>query len=320
MRAVEERDELEIETRLRAALQARSELVTHSTLRPGIPPNEHTAGVRTGRGSWWSWRRMWVPVTVAAALAGGVFVGAQLPSNSDKTEVGAGGQPGTAGSEGSQSAKSDVQAGSPANVGTVSFTLADGWQLTSISADAGCVTPKTRPVPASAGAAGTLPCGVDALYVKTDAAPTAWPLSTASSGTGWWPTAVDSASDIVCPTGQPGTGSQSGSGSSGSNSGGSNSGSGNKVKSSVLLRTSTDYALAASTTATSTTASPATAEYHEWAVTCTGGTGAQPMLWKLNAAPGATPPAQFAVATVVSVDPKYDTALLGMVGSLHQAS
>ncbi|MBS2534897.1 hypothetical protein KGQ20_19185 [Catenulispora sp. NF23] len=309
---MEERDELEIETRLRAALQARSELVTHSTLRPGIPPNEHTAGVRTGRESWWSWRRMWVPVTVAAALAGGVFVGAQLPSDSNKTEVGAGsGQPGVAGSEGSPSTKSDVAAGSPETVGTVSFTLADGWQLTPISATAGCVTPKTRPVPASAGSAGTLPCGVDALYLKTDAAPTAWPLSTASSGTGWWPTAVGSASDIVCPAGQSGTGSQSGSG---------NSGSGNKVKSSVLLRTSTDYALAAPTTTGSTTAAPTTAEYHEWAVTCSSGTGAQPMLWKLNAAPGATPPSQFAVATVVSVDPKYDTALLGMVGSLHQAS
>lgn len=311
MRAVEERDELEIETRLRAALQARSELVTHSTLRPGIPPNEHTAGARSRQESWWSWRRMWVPVTVAAALAGGVFVGAQLPSDSDKGQVSAGGPGGTAANPTENGAsKTDAGAGSAASVGTLDFTLADGWHVTSISATAGCVTPKARVVPEAGANPATLPCGVDALYLKTDVAPTAWPLSTASSSTGWWPTAVAAASDIVCPAPSAG---QSGSGSSGGQSGstGGSSGTGSaKVKTSTLLRSSTGYALAA----------PTTADYHEWAVTCTGGSGMTPMLWKLNAAPGAAPPSQFAVATVVSVDPQYDTALLGMVGSLHQAS
>jgi hypothetical protein len=310
---VEEQDELEIETRLRAALRARSELVTHSTLRPGIPPNEHTAGVRSGgRGAWWSWRRMWVPVTVAAALAGGVFVGAQLPSGStDKSQVSAGGQGGAQGvtssptgpadkggspspSLGGTSTPASAQAqGAAANVGTLDFTLADGWQLTAINGTSGCVTLKAHaaPVPAAAGSA-SLPCGVDALYLKTDAATDAWPLSTATNDTGWWPGSVSSASDIACPTAQSGSGAS------------------NTVKDSTALRSSAKYTLAEQTTA----------DYHEWAVTCDTGSGVRPMLWKLNASPGAATPAKFAVATVVSADPAYDSVLLGMVGSLHQAS
>jgi len=51
---VEQRDEQEIETRLRAAFLARSELVTHQTLRPGVPPNAHTAAKPTGRRGWGS--------------------------------------------------------------------------------------------------------------------------------------------------------------------------------------------------------------------------------------------------------------------------
>lgn len=320
MRAVEQRDELEIETRLRAALQARSELVTHSSLRPGIPPNEHTAGVRARRDAWWSWRRMWVPVTVAAALAGGVFVGAQLPSgSSDKTAVSPGGgvTPSVTASTGSTDSstppmQNQVAAATPANVGTLAFNLADGWQVTKISDTSGCVTPKTRPAPAAAADSAALPCGVDGLYLKADAAPTAWPLSTATKSTGWWPAAVDAASDITCPAAQ--------SGSTGTAK--------DTVKDSVLLRSSTKYALTAQAAQTgqaaqdgqNAPAAQATAEYHEWAVTCDTGSGVQPMLWKLNAAPGAAAPATFAVATVVSADPEYDSALLGMVGSLHQAS
>jgi hypothetical protein len=131
---------------------------------------------------------------------------------------------------------------------------------------------------------------VDALYVKTDATPDAWPLSTATEDAGWWPAAVGSASDIVCPTAKPGAG--------------------DTVKDSVALRSSAKYALAAQTTA----------DYHEWAVTCAAGSGVRPMLWKLNASAGASAPGKFAVAAVVSADPAYDPVLLGMVGSLHQAS
>ena len=306
---MEQQDELEIETRLRAALQARSELVTHSTLRPGIPPNEHTAGVRAKRDAWWSWRRMWVPVTVAAALTGGVFVGAQLPSDSGgKTVVssGAGGDgsssPATTGTStgAAPTPAQNVQAvGSPASVGTLDFTLADGWQVTKISATSGCVTlknPKPAPVAAGSDNADALPCGVDGLYLKTDATPAAWPLSTATRATGWWPGEVSSASDIVCPVAK---------------SGGSD-----MVKDSVSLRSTPKYGLDAQ----AGQAAQATAEFHEWAVTCDSGLGVQPMLWKLNAAPGAPAPAKFAVATVVSADPEYDSALLGMVGSLHQSS
>jgi hypothetical protein len=296
---VEQQDELEIETRLRAALQARSELVTHSTLRPGIPPNEHTAGVRARRESWWSWRRMWVPVTVAAALAGGIFVGAQLPSGSSTNTA----SPGSGGgsSEPSKGSTTPVQvaptAGTPQSIGTLGFTVAAGWQFTSTSKTSACVTPNSHPVLASMDNAAALPCGVDALYLKTDATAGTWPLSTASKDTGWWPASVSSASDIVCPAAQPGSAAD-------------------MVKASMLLRSSDKYELAAQTGQ----ATQPTADYHEWAVTCDTGPGVQPMLWKLNAAPGAAAPATFAVATVVSANPQYDSALLGMVGSLHQTS
>lgn len=300
MRAVEERDELEIETRLRTALQARSELVTHSTLRPGIPPNEHTAGVRAKRDAWWSWRRMWVPVTVAAALAGGVFAGAQLPSDSGSgnavspgSSAGSTGGPSTGGvptGSNPTAAQNAGQAGTASNLGTIGFTLADGWQLTSLSSTTGCVTLKTRPAPTPVAAgAQALPCGVDGIYLASAATATTWPLSTAAKDTGWWPAGAASASAITCPGA---------------------SGSSDMVKTSVLLRSSPKYALAGSTTAV----------YDEWAVTCATGSGAQPMLWKLNAAPGAPAPTTFAVAAVVSVDPANDSALLGMVSSLHQAS
>jgi hypothetical protein len=300
---VEEQDELEIETRLRAALQARSELVTHSTLRPGIPPNEHTAGLRSGRQSWWSWRRLWVPVTVAAALAGGVFAGAQLNSgsNNGQTTSAANGfgnttaPPSSGNGAGSTTpVQNAVTAGAAQNVGTLSVTVADGWQLTPLTPTSGCVTLKTRPAATPAadtsGAAAALPCGVDGLYLKSDATSAAWPLSTATSATGWWPGQTASASGLACPAVQPV--------------------SGNQVKDSELLRSSTTYTLAAKTTA----------DFHEWAVTCDTGSGVQPMLWKLHPAAGTPAPTGYAVAAVVSADPEYDSALLGMVGSLHQAS
>jgi hypothetical protein len=256
---------------------------------------------------------LWVPVTVAAALGGGVFVGAQLPSDSDKT-VSSGSQPGgevsglgtsnapSGASTGGTptSAQSPQAVGSPAKVGSVGFTLADGWQVTPTSTTSACVTLKTspKPTPAGSGSAAALPCGVDGLYLKTDAVPTAWPLSTATKDTGWWPAAssASDASDIVCPVAKPGSSDQ--------------------VKDSVLLRSTAKYALADQTGQ----ASPLTADYHEWAVVCDSGLGVRPMLWKLNAAPGAATPAKFTVATVVSADPQYDSALLGMVGSLHPSS
>jgi invasion protein IalB len=91
------------------------------------------------------------------------------------------------------------------------------------------------------------------------------------------------------------------------------------VKSSTLLRSTAKYALAGQVGQTEQ-ASPVTADYHEWAVVCDSGHGVQPMLWKLNVAPGAAAPATYTIATVVSADPQYDSALLGMVGSLHPSS
>ena len=318
MRAVEQRDELEIETRLRAALQARSELVTHSTLRPGIPPNEHTAGVRAKHDSWWSWRRLWAPVTVAAALAGGVFVGAQLPSGSDKDQTSAtsgttpnavGGlstgatevsQAGTTAPGGTSTGTSTTSA--KVTLNTVAFDVAGGWQVTNLDDTDACVTPKTRLAPKpygtapGAGGKSVMPCGVDALYVKIDATPNTWPLNAVTKATGWWQGTVDSATEILCPSAK--------------------SGSSDLVKESTVLRTSPKYPLGGE----NGTATQATAEYHEWAVTCESGAGVQPMLWKLNAAGGGATSGESVVAMVISADPQYDSALLGMVGTLHQAS
>ena len=301
---MEQQDELEIETRLRAALQARSELVTHSTLRPGVPPNEHTAGAKAARGAWWSWRRLLVPATVAAALAGGVFVGAALPHDSDKT-VSSGGPGGSTPAPGGSSGpnyqgQSPAVSGTEASLNTLRFTLAAGWQVAPIDTTSACVLPKSRAVPSAGetapaagkgagGGAAALPCGVDALYLKTDATAGAWPLSAVGQATGWWPGTVASASAITCPAARPDAK--------------------NAVKNSVMLRSSAKYVLSPQVTA----------EYHEWAVTCASGSGARPMLWKLDTA-GTAPATTSVVATVVSSDPAYDSALLGMVGSLHLAS
>jgi hypothetical protein len=331
VRAVEQREELEIETRLRAALVARSELVTHSTLRPGIPPNEHTAGLKSRRAGLWSWRRFLVPVTVAAALGGGVFVGAQLNDKGSADKVGAGGTggqfsqhpPTTTSAPNAQSTQPSAQAVQPpaeASVGALRFTPADGWQVTAIDATSACVAPKaagatgtgagTSTVTSTATgtstsapkSSSTLPCGLDALYLKSDAAADAWPRSTATKATGWWPKAVDAPSEIVCPAAK-----QTAS---------------NHVTDSVSLRSSAKYVLGAGTQAAD--AQPAgpqpTAVYHEWAVTCDQGAGLRPMLWELSPAGGAAGTGKTAVATVVSADPAFDAALLGMVGTLHLAS
>ncbi|GAA1989534.1 hypothetical protein [Catenulispora subtropica] len=328
---MEQRDELEIETRLRAALTARSELVTHSTLRPGIPPNEHTAGLKAKRAGLWSWRRFLVPATVAAALVGGVFVGAQLPDDKSNT-VGAGSggtsvpgstapstaaapdtqatQPSAQGAPSTESSQSatPTPAAAETSVATLHFALADGWQVAPLDATSACVTPKAKAAGAApsgasttgagggaAAAAAGLPCGVDALYLKSDAASDAWPRSTATKATGWWPKAVDAASDITCPTAKPG--------------------SADKVQDSMPLRSSAKYVLGGA----GSSAGAQTAVYHEWAVTCDQGSGVRPMLWELVPAGGTAGGPKAAVVTVVSSDPAYDAALLGMVGSLHLA-
>ena len=56
---------------------------------------------------------------------------------------------------------------------------------------------------------------------------------------------------------------------------------------------------------------------------CLGAALVLPAAHAQGAAPsdaGAPAPAEYAVAMVVSADPAYDSALLGMVASLHQAS
>ncbi|NUP47374.1 MAG: hypothetical protein HOW97_08670 [Catenulispora sp.] len=321
---MEQREELEIETRLRAALAARSELVTHSTLRPGIPPNEHTAGLKTQRAGLWSWRRFLVPVTVAAALGGGVFVGSQLSdkSGSQANGAAAGGYPprvtsstGAPSTEATQPSAQGVPnvAVAEGSVGALRFTVADGWQVTALDATSACVAPKAAAAPGGASGtpsgsasanssakSGTLPCGLDALYLKSDAAADAWPRSTATKATGWWPKAVDAPSQIVCPAAKHDTS--------------------NHVTDSVSLRSSAKYVLGGGAAAAGATpGAPVTAEYHEWAVTCDEGAGVKPMLWELLPAGGAAGGGKTAVAAVVSSDPAYDTALLGMVGSLHLA-
>lgn len=321
---MEQREELEIETRLRAALAARSELVTHSTLRPGIPPNEHTAGLKAQHAGRWSWRRFLVPVTVAAALGGGVFVGTQLSDKSGSQANGpaASGYPprvtSTTGAPSGQATQPGAQ-GLPAApegaVGALRFVVADGWQVTALDAASACVAPKgsvalggasgtpsgTQSATATGPAkSGALPCGLDALYLKSDAAADAWPRSTATKATGWWPKAVDAPSEIVCPAGKHDAS--------------------NHVTDSVSLRSSAKYVLGGGAAANGAAAgAPATAEYHEWAVTCDEGPGVRPMLWELLPAGGAASGGKTAVAAVVSSDPAYDTALLGMVGSLHLA-
>ncbi|NUR31741.1 MAG: hypothetical protein HOV83_38870, partial [Catenulispora sp.] len=171
----------------------------------------------------------------------------------------------------------------------------------------------TGAAPATTGTGNTgsstptaLPCGVDAIYLKSDAAPDAWPRSTATKATGWWPKTVADASDITCPTAKPGPGA---------------AGAANKVQDSVPLRSSTKYVLGGAG-ASETAGSPGaqTAAYHEWAVTCDEGSGVRPMLWELAPSGGTVAGgAKAAVVTVVSSDPAYDAALLGMVGSVHLA-
>lgn len=289
MRAVlDERDEQEIETRLRAALLARTEMVSHASLRPGVPPNAHTASLKKQSSRWGfvtSWRQLLIPVSVAAALAGGIFVGAALPDNSGHggAASAAAGGPTTVPSvsasvTASPSGPTSPAGPGPTTFGGLSFQTA-GWALTPIDATSACLAPQGHAGPA---AGATLPCGVDALWIKTGVTAGSWPLSTATDKAGWWPKTVASVTAIPCP---------GGSGASGVD-----------VATSALLRSSDKYALAGT----------ATAKYKEWTVSCSDGSGAVPRLWQV----GTTEPVAL---TAVSVNPGDDGTLLAIVASMRPA-
>lgn len=300
MRAVlDERDEQEIETRLRAALLARTELVSHASLRPGVPPNAHTAGLKARggpRGFITSWRQLLVPVSVAAALAGGIFVGAALP-DSDHGSAGtaaaaSGGTTGhtTAPSPSTAASTASTLASTPASTpaaggtsfGGLTFQAAD-WTLTPVGDSSACLAPKSHTALAAGSTGAGLPCGVDALYIKSGATSAAWPLSTATAKAGWWPATVKTVTAIPCP--------------------GAGTAASATVATSALLRSTDKYPLADSTSA----------KYKEWTVSCSDGTGAVPRLWQV----GTNPPV---VITAVSVNPSDDATLLAIVASAHPAS
>ena len=313
VRAVNEADEQEIETRLRAAFLARGELVTHQLLRPAVPPNEHTAGAKSaGRRRWTlNWRTALVPVSIAAALVGGVFVGMKLPddkggqaystgsSGSAHTSANAPGSqastpdhaPNTQSADATQSAaQSTAQPGAKeATFGGLAFQSA-GWQLAPLDGASACLLPKAHDAPDKAA---VLPCGVDALMIQTAASPDAWPLSTATGKEGWWPKAGSTpggtnqgtapAGAVPCPAAKPSAK--------------------NLVKSSTPFRADDKYPLAGSTTA----------DFREWAVTCADGSGAVPRLWQIKGT-------QTIAVTAVSVNARYDGALLQIVASMHPAN
>ena len=303
MRAVlDERDEQEIETRLRAALLARTELVSHASLRPGVPPNAHTAGLKargSRRGFITSWRQLLVPVSVAAALAGGVFVGAALPDKDHGSAGTAAAASGGSAVHTTAAPSPSTPAGAASTTGTVTTTPAAGatsfggltfqavdWTLTTVDASSACLAPKSHAAPAggASGASGAgLPCGVDALWIKTGATPAAWPLSTATAKAGWWPVTVKTVTAIPCP--------------------GAGTAASATVATSALLRSTDKYPLADSTSA----------KYKEWSVSCSDGSGAVPRLWQV----GTNPPV---VLTAVSVNPSDDATLLAIVASAHPAS
>lgn len=295
MRAVlDERDEQEIETRLRAALLARTEMVSHASLRPGVPPNAHTAGLKSRERRWGfvnSWRQLLVPVSVAAALAGGIFVGAALPDDGSKgSSVSAAASGGSTGASATPTTAitsaapttGAPTAGSPGGAvattfGGLSFQAAD-WSLTQVDASSACLAPKGHVAPAAGSA---LPCGVDALWIKTGATAATWPLSTAADKAGWWPKTV-AVTAIPCPGATAGTSAT--------------------VATSALLRSTDKYPLAGTTTA----------KYKEWTVSCTDDSGAVPRLWQIASAPSV-------VLTAVSVNPSDDAELLAIVASAKPA-
>ena len=208
---MDQRDEQEIETRLRAALLARSEQITHQSLRPGVPPNKHTAAASAKVRRWgFDWRTVLVPIAVAAALGGGIFVGVKLPHGGKaSTAVGpaAGGAPTPSASQSQPLGNPQPQTSPPppakVTFADLQFQLPD-WTLTQLTATTACILPPKHAAP---DATATLPCGVDALLVKTDATPDTWPVDSAKSADGWWPVTVSDAGQIPCPTSTGGTGS-----------------------------------------------------------------------------------------------------------------
>lgn len=288
VRAVlDERDEQEIEKRLRAALLARSEMVTHARLRPGVPPNAHTAGLKSRERRWGfagNWRQLLIPVSVAAALAGGIFVGAALPDNSHSATSSAAASGGASSLPTSAAPTAAATASSPAaspaagvtSFAGLTFEAAD-WKLTALDSGSACLAPQGHVAPA---AGAVLPCGVDALYIKTGAGAASWPLSTAGARAGWWPQTVTSVTAIPCP----------------------GAASSVDVATSNLLRSTDKYALGAT----------ATAKYKEWMVSCSDGSGVVPRLWVL----GTTQPVALAA---VSATPSDDVELLAIVASFRGA-
>jgi hypothetical protein len=293
---VNQQDEQEIETRLRAALLARSEQVTHQSLRPGVVPNAHTANAaaRARRGWNFSWRSFLVPVAVAAALTGGVFVGVKLPQHSSSTAtVSPGAGPGGQASPVFGASTSGTPAPSPtldganpeSSFGGLQFQLA-GWSMEPVGTSTAsvCLLPPKHAAP---DAAAELPCGVDALMIKSDATTATWPVSGAKAKDGWWPVSDAALADIPCPAIKPGAGTaQVGS---------------VVVKNSDLLRNDAAYPLSGT----------ATADYREWTVICTDGTGLRPMLWQTHG--GKT------VVTAISASARNDADLLRIVASMRPA-
>jgi hypothetical protein len=292
---LDERDEQEIETRLRAALLARTEMVSHASLRPGVPPNVHTAGLKSRERRWAfvsSWRQLMVPVSVAAALAGGIFVGAALPDggHGSASAAASGGSTGPSATPSSPTAapstaaatETGQSAGAATTFGGLAFQAAD-WSLTTVDATSACLAPKGHVAPAAGSTA--LPCGVDALWIKAGATSATWPLSTVTEKSGWWPKTVTAVTAIPCPSAAAATATAS-----------------TTVATSALLRSTDKYPLSGT----------ATAKYKEWTVSCTDGSGAVPRLWQI----ATTPPV---VLTAVSVNPVDDAALLAIVASVQPA-
>jgi hypothetical protein len=295
---VDQRDEQEIETRLRAALMARSEQVTHQTLRPGVVPNSWTASAPAkARRAWsFSWRGALIPAMVAAALAGGVFVGVKLPQHdsNSRSAVGPGAGGGSASELSPSPATSTVQ-GSPSSTPVAPLTLAGvrfqplDWTVTKLTETKACVAPpQSRPADPSA----MLPCGPDALMITSGLTPGSgsWPVDTAQDKTGWWPVKNAVLSEIPCPSAKQAAA-------------GTTPAPAVFVTTSVLLRHDDHYPLAGT----------AEAVYQDWSVTC-GGTssGFRPMLWELDGG-------KIAV-TALDVTVRNDRDLLGIVGSMQLAN
>lgn len=327
-RAVDQRDEREIETRLRAALTARGEQVTHQTLRPAAVPgtraaesvsrSQATAGGAGWRGRNLSWRSFLVPAMVTAALAGGVFVGMAMPGR------GSGGSPAITADSGVGASAVRTPAGTvptptPQATATAigSGTVFDAvsfdpgtWKLTKVSDTVACVAPAAHAAP---NPAAELPCGADALMIKTDATAGTWPLNSVQDKAGWWPVKGAILGDIQSPAAlmpPPGitvpttpttpttttTPTAAGVASAASAADASTA---STVVTSATFRRDDAYLLKDGTKA----------GYEEWSVTLSDKTGLRPMLWRL--------PDGKTVLTAVSASARDEPALLAIVQSVH---